>query len=78
MLWGGSPVTRTHSSSENDGRLIGDNGLVRRALTLLSSRESLTSSEVQLAVQATMQRQEAEPAGGGLTFASGPALASSA
>ena len=45
------------SPGEIDGRLIGNNGLVIRALKRLSTSESLTSSDVQLALQAEMQRQ---------------------
>lgn len=65
------------SPGEIDGRLIGNNGIVR-ALKRLSTSESLTSSEVQLALQAKMHRQEIKQARGDFIFIPGSALGSSA
>ena len=61
------------SLSETDGRLIGNNGILSRALVRLSTRESLTSSEGQLAFQAKMHRQEMKSACGDFIFIPGPA-----
>lgn len=46
------------SHSENDGRLIGNNGVVSEALMQRSKSENLASSEAQLAPQAKMHGQE--------------------
>lgn len=51
-------LSHMRSPSDNDRRLIGHNGMVSRAFMRHPSRASLTSSEVQLAVQAKMHRQE--------------------
>ena len=59
------------SPSETDGRLIGNNGTLSRALVRLSTRESLTSSEGQLAFQAKMHRREMKLACGGFIFIPG-------
>lgn len=61
------------SPSETDGRLIGNNGTLSRALVRLSTRESLTSSEGQLAFQAKMHRREMKLACGGFIFIPGSA-----